>query len=49
MSDEQLLTRPLITVTNLIWSFDATSQTVQLLLVRRDQEPFADSWAIPET
>ncbi|EEI22994.1 NUDIX hydrolase [Limosilactobacillus fermentum] len=49
MSDEQLLTRPLITVTNLIWSFDATSQTVQLLLVRRDQEPFADSWALPET
>ena len=49
MSDEQLLTRPLITVTNLIWSFDTTNQAVQLLLVRRNQEPFTDSWALPET
>lgn len=49
MSDELLLTRPLITVTNLIWSFDAATSSVQLLLVRRNQAPFEHAWALPET
>lgn len=45
MSREQ----PLIRITNLIWSFDPIQQTVNLLLIKRSQEPYQHYWALPET
>lgn len=38
-----------ITITNLIWSFDRTTNHVKLLLLSRDQAPFKGYWALPET
>ena len=46
---EKIVERPLITITNLIWSFNKETHRVQLLLVKRKDEPFADRWALPET
>ncbi|MCT4392733.1 NUDIX hydrolase, partial [Lactobacillus delbrueckii] len=46
---EKIVERPLITITNLIWSFNKEKHRVQLLLVKRKDEPFADRWALPET
>lgn len=44
-----VLEHPLITITNLIWSFDHTTQQVNLLLVKRAEAPYAGYWALPET
>lgn len=44
-----ILERPLITITNIIWSFDRATQQIQVLLVKRAAEPFANTWALPET
>ncbi|WP_125768552.1 NUDIX domain-containing protein [Lapidilactobacillus wuchangensis] len=44
-----ILERPLITITNIIWSFDRATQQIQVLLVKRAHAPFKDSWALPET
>ncbi|MST86105.1 NUDIX hydrolase [Lactobacillus porci] len=46
---EKIVERPLITITNLIWSFNKETHRVQLLLVKRKDQPFADRWALPET
>ena len=46
---EKIVARPLITITNLIWSFNKETSKVQLLLIRRKDEPFAGQWALPET
>ena len=43
------IARPLITVTNIIWSYDATTKQVNVLLIRRSDAPFANYWALPET
>lgn len=43
------MTAPTITITNLIWSFDRTTQHVNLLLLKRDQAPFKAYWALPTT
>ncbi|WP_125580849.1 NUDIX hydrolase [Levilactobacillus cerevisiae] len=40
---------PAITITNLIWSFDRTTQQVNLLLIKRAEAPFQNDWALPET
>ncbi len=40
---------PLITITDIIWSFDPATQSVNVLLIRRSDAPFADYWALPET
>lgn len=40
---------PLITITDIIWSFDTTTQSVDVLLIRRSDAPFAGYWALPET
>ena len=38
-----------ITITNIIWSFDRDRHQVNLLLVRRADQPFSQFWALPET
>ncbi|WP_246147563.1 NUDIX hydrolase [Secundilactobacillus folii] len=44
------MAKPLtINITNIIWSFDRQSQQVNLLLVKRADEPFANFWGLPET
>lgn len=43
------LAHPLITITNVIWSFDRTTQQVNVLLIKRSGQPFANFWALPET
>ncbi|MFD1483660.1 NUDIX domain-containing protein [Lacticaseibacillus baoqingensis] len=43
------LEHPMITITNLIWSFDHAAQQVNLLLVRRADAPYQGFWALPET
>lgn len=47
--EEKIVARPLITITNLIWSFNKETSKVQLLLVRRNEDPFNGNWALPET
>ncbi|MFD1670609.1 NUDIX domain-containing protein [Agrilactobacillus yilanensis] len=44
-----ILEKPLITITNIIWSFDRTTKQLQVLLVKRAQPPYQNSWALPET
>lgn len=46
---DQIVARPLITVANIIWSFNPQTQLPQILLVKRAYEPFKGSWALPET
>ena len=41
--------RPYITVTNIIWSFDPEKQEINVLLIKREAEPFQSFWALPET
>lgn len=38
-----------INITNIIWSFDRDNHQVNLLLVRRSEQPFSHFWALPET
>ncbi|WP_203649287.1 NUDIX domain-containing protein [Secundilactobacillus yichangensis] len=38
-----------INITNIIWSFDRDNHQVNLLLVRRADQPFSNFWALPET
>ncbi|GAA2984650.1 NUDIX domain-containing protein [Lentilactobacillus parakefiri] len=49
MENTNILERPFITITNLIWSFDHTTNQVNLLLVKRDNPPYSGYWALPET
>ncbi len=49
MAIQTILERPFITITNLIWSFDHTTNRVNILLVKRDNHPFNGYWALPET
>ncbi|MCH4057316.1 NUDIX domain-containing protein [Lapidilactobacillus gannanensis] len=44
-----ILERPLITITNIIWSFNQATQQIQVLLVKRAHDPFKNNWALPET
>ena len=48
MADE-FVAHPLITITNVIWSFSRTTHQLQILLIHRADEPFAGYWALPET
>ncbi|WP_056989366.1 NUDIX domain-containing protein [Lacticaseibacillus camelliae] len=43
------LAHPLITITNIIWSFDPATKQVNVLLIKRSDQPFAGYWALPET
>ena len=46
---EEIIARPLITITNIIWSFNRQTHEMQLLLIKRSESPFKDAWALPET
>lgn len=43
------MSRPDITITNIIWSFNQTTQQVNVLLLKRAEAPYPDYWALPET
>ncbi|HJE86174.1 MAG TPA: NUDIX domain-containing protein [Levilactobacillus hammesii] len=43
------MSQPEITITNIIWSFDHTTQQVNVLLLKRAEAPFQNYWALPET
>lgn len=49
MAYSNILERPYINITNIIWSFDRTTNQVNILLVKRDQTPYNHFWALPET
>lgn len=46
---EKIIARPLITITNIIWSFNPKIHHPQILLVKRANSPFKDAWALPDT
>ena len=41
--------RPLISITNVIWSFDAVTKQLLVLLIQRDHAPFENTWGLPTT
>ncbi|MCH4172444.1 MAG: NUDIX domain-containing protein [Lactobacillus sp.] len=49
MDNPAILEQPYITITNIIWSFDRETNQLQVLLVKRASNPYADYWALPET
>lgn len=49
MLETTVLERPYITITNVIWSYDQINDQLQLLLVKRADEPYENYWALPET
>lgn len=50
MSEQtELLERPYINIVNVIWSFDRETSQVNMLLVKRANEPEKGAWAMPET
>ncbi|GBG94455.1 NUDIX family hydrolase [Ligilactobacillus salitolerans] len=49
MQDEERLTQVQINIVNLIWSFDRAENQVNLLLVKRAEEPAQGMWSLPET
>lgn len=46
---EKIIARPLITITNIIWSFNSKKCHPQILLVKRANAPFKNAWALPDT
>ena len=46
---DKIVARPLITIANIIWSFNPQTHLPQILLVKRAYAPFKDRWALPET
>lgn len=46
---EKIVARPLITITNIIWSFNPENHHPQILLVKLANDPFKKWWALPET
>jgi len=49
MTTEPIVNRPLISITNIIWSFDQATQKLQLLLLQRAEAPFQSTWGLPTT
>lgn len=47
--DSEIIARPLVTITNIIWSFNTELHRPQLLLIKRADEPLKGHWALPET
>ena len=47
--DSEIIARPLVTITNVIWSFNTELHRPQLLLIKRADEPLKGHWALPET
>lgn len=46
---QDLLEKPFITITNVIWCFDDQTHDIKLLLIKRAESPFENFWALPET
>ncbi len=46
---DKVVARPLITIANMIWSFNSLTHLPQVLLVKRAYPPFEGHWALPET
>ncbi|QFV01050.1 NUDIX hydrolase [Limosilactobacillus pontis] len=46
---DKVVARPLITIANIIWSFNPLTHLPQVLLVKRAYPPFEGHWALPET
>lgn len=46
---DKVVARPLITIANVIWSFNPLTYLPQVLLVKRAYPPFEGHWALPET
>ena len=46
---DKVVARPLITIANVIWSFNPLNHLPQVLLVKRAYPPFEGHWALPET
>lgn len=46
---DKVVARPLITIANVIWSFNPLTHLPQVLLVKRAYPPFEGHWALPET
>lgn len=47
--DSKIVARPLVTITNVIWSFNSELHRPQLLLIKRAEDPLKGRWALPET
>ena len=46
---DKVIAHPLITIANIIWSFNPLTHLPQVLLVKRAYPPFEGHWALPET
>lgn len=49
MDANAILEQPYINITNIIWSFDQVTSKVNILLVKRNTDPYNGYWALPET
>lgn len=45
----EIISRPIVTVTNVIWSYDFTTEEVVVLLAKKADDPFKGYWSLPET
>ncbi|RRK11543.1 NUDIX domain-containing protein [Lactiplantibacillus garii] len=46
---EQIVERPLVSITNVIFSFDTVTKQLLVLLLQRSQAPFMGAWGLPTT
>lgn len=49
MDSANILEQPYINITNIIWSFDKVTNQVNILFVKRNNDPYNGYWALPET
>jgi ADP-ribose pyrophosphatase YjhB (NUDIX family) len=45
----EVVVEPKVAITNIIWSYDRQTHKINLLLIRRAEQPFQNYWALPET
>jgi len=45
----EVINRPLISITNVIWSFDTVTKQLSVLMIQRDSAPFKGTWGLPTT
>lgn len=49
MTTKQVIERPLVSITNVIFSFDQVTKQLLILLLQRSAAPFAGAWGLPTT
>ncbi len=49
MTTKQVIERPLVSITNVIFSFDRVTKQLLILLLQRSTAPFAGEWGLPTT